>query len=65
MNNATHHSVSNNDHLKDEIKSSLQNQELNANAATLQALLDAQQLLADPETKRYADVEEVLRELKD
>jgi hypothetical protein len=65
MNNTTNHSVSNNDHLKDEIKSSLQDQELGPNATTLQALLDAEQLLADPETKRYADVEEILRELKD
>ena len=34
------------------------------NKETLLALLESEQLLSDPKTKRYANVEEALKELK-
>lgn len=34
------------------------------NQETIAALLEAEQIVNDPTTKRYADVEEALRELK-
>ena len=34
------------------------------NAATIAAMLEAERIINDPTVKRYADVEEALRELK-
>ena len=34
------------------------------NAETIAAMLEAEQLIKDPNTKRYTDIEELLRELK-